>query len=242
LLRRETSARAEARSALQCGTSARAEARGSPARGSLAALAGTGGPGRATLTAALAALAALMAAGCGGRSSRFEVVDYRAAGQVSAYHEAFEEAYYRVTAGGDVDVVLRRVHDPAVAGGPPLTQVIHVHSIWTSIPGTTVAESAQINGTVSYFITDGGSGAAFEGAGSVFFRRSRDGTELTGEVERVFLTPQRRLNGGQALFTRAELSGAFVAKRDPQRVVRILNETQRLFGPVPRYQPPMAGG
>ncbi len=198
-----------------------------------------GSQGRA-LMLALAGL--ILAGGCGEPTSRFEIVDFRAAGDAASYREAFEEAYYRVTAGGDVDVVLRRTHDPAVAGGSRLTQIIHIRSLWTSMPGTTVAERDQINGAVSYFITDGGSGAAFEGAGSVFFRQSRDGDELTGEVERVFLTPMRRLNGGHALFTRAELSGEFVATRDPRRVVHILNESQRLFGPVPRYQPPMAGG
>jgi len=187
------------------------------------------------------ALVLLLSTGCTVRTTQFRIIDYRDLGRAEVYTESFDEAYYRIDEMGNVDVVLRRrqpgIEDPRQT----VTQVVHLSSMWRPIPGRTVADRTQINGTVSYLITSGQVGAAFEGAGSMFYNENRKGTVLTGTLERAYLTPQRCLNGGRALFTRAELSGQFRAARDPRRVARILNETQRLFGPIPRYQPPSPG-
>lgn len=177
-------------------------------------------------------------AGCSARKTELQIIDYRPspAGEGRApdvYVETFDEAFYRIDDAGNVDIVLRReqpgLDDPARL----FVQIVHVRSLWRSIPGRTVAHRTQINATVSYLILSGAVGASFEGAGSVFYDPGDEGDVLTGELERAYLTPQRRLNGGRALFTRAELSGQFRATYDPRRVVRVLNDMDRLFGPPP---------
>ena len=175
----------------------------------------------------------LLISGCSIRTTTFDVVDYRQPGEARRYRETFDEAYYDLDDHGNVDIVLRR-REPGTADPDRSTvQVIHIRSVWRSIPGNTVADRTQINGTVSYMIISGSTGAAFEGAGAVFFRQNRQGDTLTGTLDHASLKPKRRLAGGGAFFERAVLSGEFHASRDPGRVVRIANEMNRLFGPSP---------
>jgi hypothetical protein len=170
--------------------------------------------------------------GCAPTVSRFFVTDHRDGGEAKAYSETFDEAYYRKCADGNVDVVLRRSAPGAGDPGEIITQVIHLRSLWRSIPGTTVAESSQINAAVCYMIELGGSGATFEGTGSLFFDESADGKTLTGSLDYALLKPTRRTGQGPDVFNRAELSGTFTARHDPRRTVRGINQIERTF-PAP---------
>ena len=98
-----------------------------------------------------------------------------------------------------------------------------------------MAERTQINATVSYSIVSGQIGAQFEGAGSVFIKENRAGDTLEGALELALLKPKHRLGGGD-IFTLAELSGEFRAIRNRRRVVRIVNDTNRLFRGPPLPQ------
>ncbi len=204
-----------------------------------------------TLMAIAAALA--LAGGCGIKTTELRIVDYRDPGGAAVYTETFDEAYYHMDETGNVDVVLRREQPGLDGREQTITQIIHLRSVWRSIPGRTVAATTQINGTVSYLITNGQVGAAFGGAGSIFYREDRTHTVLTGKLERAYLTPQNHVasdprvgrvapdprvgRSRQPLFTRAVLSGQFRAIRDPRRVRRILNETELLLGPITRLPP-----
>ena len=140
-----------------------------------------------------------------------------------------------------MDLVARRVTPPEGDQTEEITQVIHLQGIWRADPGRTHAERSMINTTVSYHIVSGREGAAFEGGGFVSFNENQQKTEATGELELAKLSPKRRLGDGQHLFDKAELKGQFKAVRDTRRMVRILNEMRRLFGPLPRHQPPLEG-
>ena len=179
----------------------------------------------------LALLAAL--AGCSTRSSTFQIIDYREGAQATCYHETMDEAYYDFDAQGNVDIVLRRSEPAQADPAKDITQVIHIRTVWRSIPGDTVAERTQINGTISYHIVHGHVGATFEGAGSVFFWLDRKKETLSGSLDQALLRPKRRLHAGGDIFKRAELMGEFRATRDHRRVVRIVNDMERLFGPRP---------
>jgi len=183
----------------------------------------------------LPALAALMLAACAPRTTQFYIADHRTLGPPTFYAETFDEAFYRTDAQGNVDLILRRERPGRDDPDQPVIQVIHIRTFWRAIPGTTVADTDQINATVSYLIVSGQIGATFEGAGSLFFKHHKRGDVLTGELERAYLTPMRRLNQGKALFEHAELAGEFRAERNPRKVVRILNEMEQLFGPLPLY-------
>lgn len=171
------------------------------------------------------------------KTCEFEVVDYRASGAVSRYRETFSEGYYGIDKSGNLDLILlRQKYDPddPVTN---ITQVIHIHTFWQSIPGVTVAERTQINGHVSYFIVSGELGQSFEGAGSVFFTRARDGETITGTLDLARLKPARQLVASADLFERVDLSGCFVAEHDPKRVQHTIHDMNRRFGPRPPHQP-----
>ncbi len=187
----------------------------------------------AWLCTALVGSVLMPAAGCRAPSTTFEIVDYRRPGDARRYHETFDEAYYDVDDHGNLDLVLRRCTPAGGTSGHSVTQVIHMRTVWRSIPGTTVAHRSQINATVSYLIVSGSMGGSFEGAGSVFFDQRKGEDVITGSLDLAILRPKRRLLSGEDLFKRAELTGTFVARRDPRRVVRIINEMNRLFGPLP---------
>lgn len=170
-----------------------------------------------------------VAAGCTATPSRFYVTDHRPGGDARVYTESFHDAFYRQRPDGNVDVILRRSAPGAAAGGQPITQVIHLRSLWRSIPGTTVAESSQINAAVCYMIEVGPTGATFEGIGSLFFDESDDGQTLTGTLDDALLKPTRRIGHGPDVFARAQLRGTFTAKNDPRRTVRGMNEIERTF-------------
>ncbi len=172
----------------------------------------------------------LLLPACAARESAFDIVDYRRPGVQEHYRERFDEAYFDIDEHGNADVVLRRNSPDVEHPSQSITQVIHIRSLWRSIPGTTVAHSTQINGTIRYHVLAGRLGATFEGTGSVFFDLNRGGDTLTGSIDSALLRPKRRLVTGGDLFKKAELTGQFRAVRDPRRVVQVVNDMNRLFG------------
>ncbi|UCE61243.1 MAG: hypothetical protein JSU63_05735 [Phycisphaerales bacterium] len=175
----------------------------------------------------------VQAVGCAARSSTFDILDYREGGPARRYRETMKEAYFDVDGQGNVDIVLRRSEPGLEDSTTDIAQVIHLRTVWRSIPGNTVAERAQINGTVRYHILQGGIGATFEGAGAIFCTLDQEKNALSGTLDRALLKPTRRLNAGADIFKHAQLTGAFRARRDHRRVARIINDMERLFGPHP---------
>lgn len=142
-----------------------------------------------------------------------------------------DEAYYDFDARGNLDIVLRRSTPGRVDPRKDVTQVIHIRTVWRSVPGDTVAESTQINGTVIYHLIHGSVGATFEGAGSVFYTLDSRSQRITGSLDEALLRPKRRMGVGADIFNCAEIRGRFQATRDHRRVVRIVNDMERIFGP-----------
>ncbi len=188
---------------------------------------------RVKAAARLLLLLVLAATGCSARTSTFEIVDYRGPGEVRRFHETFDEAYYSLDGQGNVDIVLLRSTPSRSIPPHNVTQVIHIRTVWRSIPGATVAHATQINGRINYHIVSGSRGATFEGAGSVFYKLNRRADMLTGTLDLSVLRPKRRLAAGSALFKRAELTGKFHARHDPRRTIRIINEMACMFGRLP---------
>ncbi len=177
-----------------------------------------------------------LVSGCAPEGTRFDVIDYRPSGVSQGYHQSFDECYYRFDAGRNLELVAR--HTTRGDGGLENVQVVHLRTFWRAVPGRTPAEQTMINATVAYMIVTWPTGADFRGSGFVSFTENRERTEATGRLERSSLKPHRRLGDAPRLFDRAELTGQFVAKRNEARVVEILNEMERLFGPPPGDTPP----
>jgi hypothetical protein len=188
---------------------------------------------RAHWLQALFSLVLVLPLGCSLRPAAFEIVDYRDPGDAKRYRETFDEAYYDLDNQGNVNIVLRRSGGRPGAGESDVTQIVRIRSVWRPVPGKTGSHGTQINATVSYYIVGGRIGDTFEGAGSVFFTQNRGQDTLSGTLDRAVLRPKRQLAPGEPLLARAELSGEFRAARDRRQVVRITNEADRLFGPLP---------
>ena len=189
----------------------------------------------------LAAAVASACAGCGPRTTEFHVTDHRPDQPPEHYFETFDECYYCLDAQGHADIVARR-HPPrriAAEGGPdPATQVVHIRQVWLAVPGRTFAEASMINATVSYLIVGPSGGAAFDGGGFCTFTENRKGTEIRGRLESSTLRARHGVDTGNELFGRASVTGTFRAQRNERQVRRIMHEMERLFGPMPPYQPP----
>jgi hypothetical protein len=176
---------------------------------------------------------ALLLPACAAPVNRFAIVDFRRAAEARRYAETFDEAFYAVDPAGNVDILLRREQPGETEPREAISQIIHLRTFWRSIPGQTVANTTQINATVTYGIITGRVGSTFEGAGSVFFDEDRAAGVLTGELERAVLRPTRELAAGNAIFKQAEVEGTFTARRDDRRVIRLINELNSRFGPLP---------
>lgn len=190
-------------------------------------------PGCAAFCAALPILTILFGGACATPRSRLQVVDFSQDGTVNRYVENFDEAYYDIDAHGNIDLILRQIHTGRMSDEPDLTQIVHVRSVWRSIPGQTIAHYDQINATVNYAILAGVTGHTFEGAGSVFFKSRKGKDVLTGELGRAVVKPSRQTSPTRPLFSTAELSGSFRAIRNPRQVKLIKNELRRIFGSHP---------
>jgi len=183
-------------------------------------------------------LAALIAfpGGCFAKPSVFHIVDYRDGGE-KKYRETFREAYYDLDPQGNVTIVLHRSDPNPDNPRQPILQTIRLQSFWRPIPGRTVVERTQLNALVTYAIVSGRSGATFEGAGSVFFDKDWPTSKLEGTVEYSSLRPTRRLAAGDDLFKQASLEGTFRATPNARRCLRLANDIDRFFGPLPPYPP-----
>ncbi len=168
-------------------------------------------------------------AGCATAPAAIEVIDHRHTGEVKRYRESFDEAFFGVDAAGNVELVLRR-NQPSVGDTPQITQIVVIRAVWKCIPGTTIANRSQINGSVSYAVMSGRAGTVFEGAGSFICATSRNGDVLKGLIDGVPLQHGRSFGGGETIFERAVVSGEFRARRAPQRTRQIINDLDRLMG------------
>lgn len=197
--------------------------------------------GRRSVSMVTAAAVLTLMVGCVRPPSEsvFRVVDHQKPGVIKRYRESFGVGWYKLDDHGNLDLILQRTGGSETGSEPSLEQFVHVRSIWRSVPGQTIAHETQINGTITYYLLSGRVGSAYDGAGSVFFWKKKDGT-LFGTVEHALVRPTRRLGDDRPLFVQAELSGEFVALPDSRRVVELLNRMNGLFGLPPSFQPPVA--
>ncbi len=192
-----------------------------------------------SLVASAAFLLVIGSTGCSSPapSSVFKIIDHRYPGEAQRYHEDFDECYYGIGEGGNVDIVLSRTTPGENDPRETFRQVIHIKGVWRCIPGDTVSHRTQINATVIYHIISGRVGMTFEGAGSLFYTLDKSEGTLTGALELAHLLPKRQLVSRGELFERAELTGQFQATRNERRVTRTINEMKRLFGTLRTNQP-----
>jgi hypothetical protein len=182
-----------------------------------------------------AALAGAILAGCAEPQTQFEIVNLKGVNEREHFSQQFDECFYTIGRGGRIDLVARRT-DPG-SGGGRVTQLIHLKTEYTAVPGTTHAEESMINATVHYAVLDGQGGVCYEGAGFVSTEELPDEGLMLGALERAKLDENRRVGQGSEVFERVDLTGTYRAVRSRRRVVALLNELNRVFGLHPDYRP-----
>lgn len=190
-------------------------------------------PFRSMMVCGSSLFLALSTGACAIPQSRLDVIDFSQDGSTNHYSEDFDEAYYDIDDHGNLDLILRRAHAGRMSEEMDLTQVVHIRSIWRSIPGQTIADDDQINATINYAIMASSTGHTFEGAGSIFFRSAQRKDVLIGQLGRAVIKPSRKNSPTQPIFSRVELSGSFRAVRNTRQVKLIKNDLRRLFGSHP---------
>jgi hypothetical protein len=195
---------------------------------------------RAALSIAIAAGIALVT-GCQPTTNTFQLINYRHGGGTERFQQQFDECYYSVHSDGNVEIVAQRRSRELGASKLDVTQILHVRTLYRAIPGRTAVDRSMINASITYAIVSDAGGACYEGGGFLTGRQRNGKAKFVGHLEDAKLHPSRSVGDAPGLFDLAQLHGHFTARRDRARVVAILNELDRLFGPRPRYEPPAVG-
>lgn len=205
-------------------------------------------------------LAVMMAvAGCGRTETRFDIYSTSDRDHPERFTEFFEPGAFSVSSLSnwrivfDMPEVLIQVEDAAPANSPegdaaaepivrtvPMAQYVKIEMFWRPLPGSTYAESSQINASIVYCLVTAADTISYEGAGFVFFKRSRDGKTITGRIESATLVPVRRVGSPRDIFGPCRLEATFTAKDDAAHVASIMRTLQKLLGrPAPAGSVPI---
>lgn len=171
-------------------------------------------------------VAVLLFSGCATDSAHIQIVERPNTLETRRYQETFDEAYYDLSPSGVLRLVLRK-RQPATLEGDELTQTIVVESVWRCVPGVTVANRTQINGTVTYGLSGQRIVQTLTGAGSIFYYENDAGDRLTGTLAHVTLESDSD-DVGEGFLQRIELNGDFSASRDPRQALHLANEIKRV--------------
>ncbi len=167
------------------------------------------------------------AAGCGTPPNRIYIQTFSEPAAPRKYLTDFTEAYFARSADGGVDILLRW-NEPAQADPTQYTeQIVHAHSFWTPVLGTTRAEASMINASLRFMILTPPTGVGYEGAGFLSFQINRAGDTLEGRIESGELSPRQVAGGAKEPFGPARIEGRIRAVNNRRQLLRLLHEAER---------------
>jgi len=179
----------------------------------------------------------LVTAGCSEQTTRLTLTSYLEADQPKEYAQSFQRGWFCENSSGEFLIALENEQYMAEPAERWVRQYVFITLLWVPKPGTTFAESSQINARIEYVMLsserpDGDQVSrrplvqlCYRGTGFVSFRKSRRGDRLTGRIESSLLQPPP----GQVndLFGEFTLVGRFRAVRDAGQVGRIRSRAGR---------------
>ncbi len=204
----------------------------------------------------LAVLVALC--GCRKQETRFDIYSTGDRDNPELFTEFFEPGAFSISGLNNWRIVFEmpevmiQVEEPTAegqsdgaAGEPtvrnvPMAQYVQIEVFWQPLPGTTYAESSQINASIVYCLVTASDAISYEGAGFVYFSQSRDGETIEGRIESATLVPVRRAGSPRDIFGPCRLNAEFTAEKDAARVVSVVRRLQKLLGrPAPASRVPL---
>ncbi|MCK6484354.1 MAG: hypothetical protein HUU22_00160 [Phycisphaerae bacterium] len=186
-------------------------------------------------------LLVLAVTGCAPKENRIVVDALEDSARPRQFHERFDDAFFSFDGRDRWTIVLHSRRPAAADPAHDVEQILILKLFWRPIPGTTFADSTQTDALITYGLITAGACIAYEGAGFVYFSRSRDGTRLVGSIESSNLAPDRKLGEPADIFGRCRVTGRFVARRDFSKVAELVSRlNQRVGPPTPKREPPPA--
>lgn len=187
----------------------------------------------------LAAACSLMIIGCQTPARMIEVMDYPTGAEPLAYHQEFDTCIYRKSPDGSLDVIAQRLPKAGDTPAATASQTLQLHVFFDPIPSRSPSDPTMTNALVNYLVVGDGATCSFDGGGFVSWKQDQFGDEITIYLERAALQPQRVLDDSTPIFERPRVTGKLTATRDDRRVVSLLNDLRRTFGPLPDDKPPI---
>ncbi len=161
--------------------------------------------------------------------TRIDLTTYDECDQQRRHYAQFDQAAYRLSPGGLVELVLRAQRPSSVDPTQTIHQVIYVKSFWNPQPARTAVDSSQIDARVQYALLTPPTGVRYDGAAMVTWRYDKRTKKLAGWIESGTLIPRFRLGDAAEPFGPANFTGTFVAEEDPGEVVETAQAMEYQF-------------
>jgi hypothetical protein len=178
-------------------------------------------------------------AGCQSHPRLIEVMDYPADGPPQTYQQEFDVCYFRKAPDGNLDIVAQRWPKAGDVNRAVASQTLELRVFYDPIPSRSPSDPTMTNALVSYKVVGDGFTCSFDGGGFVSWEASRWDDRLIFFLERAVLKPQRVLDNSTPIFEQPRVTGKLTAVRDDRKVITVLNELRRTFGPLPDEKPPL---
>jgi hypothetical protein len=185
-------------------------------------------------------LGLVLLAGCRSTptQTRIDLSTFDANGCPERHYTKFREAFYRMSPGGLVELVLQVERPSTIDPTQTISQVIYVKSFWNPQPARSYIEASQIDARVQYAMLTPPTGVRYDGSAMVTWRYDKNACKLAGWIESGTLAPRFRMGNAFEPFGPAGITGTFVAKENPGLVV---NAAQALETQFSKPIPPAAG-
>lgn len=161
--------------------------------------------------------------------TRINLTAHDANGQPQRHYTDFRRAYYQVSAGGLVELVLQTERPSSVDPTQTINQILYVRSIWNPHPGRSAVEASQIDAQARYAMLTPPTGVRYDGSAMITWKLDKKAHKLSGWIESGTLTPRFRMGEAMEPFGPANFSGTFVAEENPRVVVETAQALESQF-------------
>lgn len=175
----------------------------------------------------------LVLVGCAPPPNRIYIETFEEPLAPKKYTTDFTEAYFARSADGGLDILLRWKQPTQADPTQEMEQIVHAHTFWVPVYGTTRAEASMLNTTLRFMILTPPTGVGYQGAGFLTFTIDRAGERLDGRIESGELAPKQAVGGARKPFGPARISGRIRAVRDRRQLLRLLQEAERNLHDAP---------